>query len=121
MDWSEGEGGSTEEIVWSEKPPFQFELTESPIQHWEFKLKIWWWTVTSLVPPVLLQTDLTCKKHSTRNSPDNSILFRNIDPIAILLSFERIIILHNKNNDSAECSAIRVKYSAGIWETCNEL
>ena len=74
---------------------------------------------SSPVPPP--QTYLTWKTHSTRHSTDNSVLLRNIDPIAIVLSFVRIIILHNKNNDSAECSAIRVKYSAGIWETCNEL
>ena len=53
-----GSGGRREEgeeIVWSEKTPFQLELTESPIQRSEFKIKIW----PGPGPPVLLQTYLT--------------------------------------------------------------
>ena len=70
-----GEGEQGRKLFGQRKPPFQLELTECPIQHSEFRIKISTVTTLARVPRPPPDLSLTWKTHSTRNSTDNSIIF----------------------------------------------
>ena len=87
LGWSVEElEGASQEIIWSEKPPFQLELAECPIQHSEFKIKIS--TVTSLARVPRPPPDFISHEKDIQHETQQIIrlyLCRNIDPISAVL------------------------------------